>query len=339
MRAAILAAIQPSQTEQTRSVLQNASKKRKRVQRKHGEVLTYSESLSRLKAEEEQRLSKNKEKENRQKRSRNLKCKAKKAMLMVEEDICHVCKEEEPPCESDEESDIDWVKCHRSDLVIDDPKATVSEFKHWHLNLKSVATFYRASAVRTNELESIAILENKKTVRFPEFHEIRFAEHLQNLAFAVAKNLPFARKHWVELSENGEREKSAANGFLKVWKCGSQQEMLTFVILDILRLLKELQKECQRNMVVMPDIILKKEQTIQSFDLMLDGPYPGGEEEKHLRELQSYDVDVAQRTERRNITNTNVSTQRRDYNAVRHELVLSTKSLWLNVLILNKKKT
>eukprot|EP00794_Sanderia_malayensis_P008664 gene8664-9596_t len=90
----------------------------------------------------------------------------------------------------------------------------------------------------------------------------------------------------------GEREKSAANGFLKVWKCGSQQEMLTFVILDILRLLKELQKECQRNMVVMPDIILKKEQTIQSFDLMLDGPYPGGEEEKHLRELQSYDVDV-----------------------------------------------
>ncbi len=63
-----------------------------------------------------------------------------------------------------------WCIGHRSDLVIDDLKATVSEFKHWHLNLKSVATFYRASAVCTNELENIAILENKKAVHFHKFH-------------------------------------------------------------------------------------------------------------------------------------------------------------------------
>ena len=69
--AAILAAIQPSQREQTKSALKNAEKKRKRVQKKHGEVLTYAESLARLKVEEEQRLSKNKDKENRQKRGKN----------------------------------------------------------------------------------------------------------------------------------------------------------------------------------------------------------------------------------------------------------------------------
>ena len=64
MRAAILAVIQPSQAEQTKSALQNTAKKKKRVQRKHGEDLTFAESLARLKVEKEQRLSKNRDKEN-----------------------------------------------------------------------------------------------------------------------------------------------------------------------------------------------------------------------------------------------------------------------------------
>ena len=40
--------------------------------------------------------------------------KAKKA-LIVEEDMCYVCKEEKPPCESDEESDIDGSNVNNAD--------------------------------------------------------------------------------------------------------------------------------------------------------------------------------------------------------------------------------
>eukprot|EP00794_Sanderia_malayensis_P010225 gene10225-11274_t len=107
MRAAILQAIQPVQTNATASALKNAAKRRKRVQRNHGEVLTYEESIQRLKTEEEERKLKKaqkakkapaKGKENERKRKR-----------LFEEDLCSVCKEDEPPCDSDEEGDIDWV--------------------------------------------------------------------------------------------------------------------------------------------------------------------------------------------------------------------------------------
>ena len=75
-------------------------------------MLTYTESIARLKVEEEQRLSKKKVKENRQKKGKKQKCEAKKELL-IDENICYVCKEEEPPCDSDEENDIDWVKCEQ----------------------------------------------------------------------------------------------------------------------------------------------------------------------------------------------------------------------------------
>lgn len=113
MRAAILAAIQPVQTEGTKTALQNAARKRKRVQRKHGEVLTFEESLIRLEAEEKERALKKQKKAEKKDKTKKSKGKSKKSLQMFDEEICFVCKEEEPPCDSDDESDIDWVKCEK----------------------------------------------------------------------------------------------------------------------------------------------------------------------------------------------------------------------------------
>ena len=113
MRAAILAAIQPPQSGATSSALQNAARKRKRVQRNHGEVLTFEESLARLEREEHERVSKKQNKENESGKIKKTKGKSKKSCKLFDEEICYACKEEEPPCESDEESDIDWVKCEQ----------------------------------------------------------------------------------------------------------------------------------------------------------------------------------------------------------------------------------
>ena len=48
-----------------------------------------------------------------------------------------------------------WCIAHRSDLAFGDLQANVSEVKHWRTNLKSVATYYRTSAARTDSLKKI----------------------------------------------------------------------------------------------------------------------------------------------------------------------------------------
>lgn len=83
-----------------------------------------------------------------------------------------------------------WCIAHRSDLAISDLEATVLEVKHWKINLKAVATFYRGSNVRYEEFKKICIQEKVSDYRFLAYFEVRFAEHLLNLSMAVWKNLP-----------------------------------------------------------------------------------------------------------------------------------------------------
>lgn len=58
---------------------------------------------------------------------------------------------------------------YRCDLAFSDIESMVTEVKHWKINIKSVASFYRGSAIRTDEL--YAISEKKKVTfyRFPQF--------------------------------------------------------------------------------------------------------------------------------------------------------------------------
>lgn len=88
-----------------------------------------------------------------------------------------------------------WCVAHRSDLAFSDSEASVTEIKHWRTNIKAVASYYRASAVRTDELKKIVAESGFAFFRFPEHFEVRFVEHLLNLCESVWKNLPSIRGH------------------------------------------------------------------------------------------------------------------------------------------------
>lgn len=136
-----------------------------------------------------------------------------------------------------------WCIAHRSDLVKSDLEATVIEVTHWKTNLKAVATFYRGSAMRYEELQKICNQENVSAHRFPAYFELRFAEHLVNLSTAVWKNLPFMKKHWKSINENNgttKIEKATARGFLRLWEDGGKQQYLTCLMMDILRQIEKL---------------------------------------------------------------------------------------------------
>lgn len=48
-----------------------------------------------------------------------------------------------------------WCVCHRSDLAYESVHDSVPELKYWMVDVKAVANFFRASAVRTKELHKV----------------------------------------------------------------------------------------------------------------------------------------------------------------------------------------
>ena len=48
-----------------------------------------------------------------------------------------------------------WCVCHRSDLAYEAVHNSVPELKYWMVDVKAVANFFRASAIRTKELHKV----------------------------------------------------------------------------------------------------------------------------------------------------------------------------------------
>ena len=48
-----------------------------------------------------------------------------------------------------------WCVCHRSDLAFESVHNSVPELKYWMVDVKAVANFFRASAIRTKELHKV----------------------------------------------------------------------------------------------------------------------------------------------------------------------------------------
>ena len=95
---------------------------------------------------------------------------------------------------------------------------SVPELKIWQSNIVALATYYRASGLRTKELKSA-----KPSMKvFPAHHEVRFAQHLVQLCDALF-NLDGCFEHWKKITDSshsgsGEYERkeiNSAKGFLK----------------------------------------------------------------------------------------------------------------------------
>lgn len=230
-----------------------------------------------------------------------------------------------------------WCVAHRSDLAMSDLESIVVEVQHWKINLKAVGTFYRASALRFGELEKLAESTKQNVYRFPAHFDVRFVEHLNNLAKAVWNNLPLMQQHWSNVLENDDStkvEKASARGFLRLWETSGEQQRLTSLMLDLLKRMEKLQKDCQRSCVTIPDIEVSKKIFVDSLSLMENDCYPGGYEEKwkkeHAGELESDESEIED-IPRRCRTNLFVSTKR-NWLAVRKEVVLSCKEFILQRL-------
>ena len=136
---------------------------------------------------------------------------------------------------------IFWCACHRSDLAMEDMEAGVPELKVWKANLLSIPEYYHKSAVRTKGLQTL--LPTMKA--YPSYHDVRFAQHINNVCKAVLHNLNGSIQHWISLSEDtavDRREKQKARGFLNTWKEDGVNTYLTSLMSDVCSVFQTLQK-------------------------------------------------------------------------------------------------
>lgn len=223
-----------------------------------------------------------------------------------------------------------WCVAHRSDLAFESIESSVPEFRHWLADVKSVATYFRASSKRQEDIDSIAASEGHSAKHFPRHHEVRFAEHLANVVAAVLSNSHAMCTHWNSVVKDGENsDKQKARGFLKEWSPTSFNMRMSALTLDILRQFTDLQKEAQRTFVTLPDLMQKRESVLQRLTMMLDKPYPGGREEQFLQSVTVAEPEQLgceiQPTGRRT-HNLYVTSRGRNFDAVRLEVVTCARN-------------
>jgi hypothetical protein len=64
-------------------------------------------------------------------------------------------------------------------------------------------------------------------------------------------------EHWNVVTSEGERtEKAQVRGLLKIWAPNSLNVKFSVVMMDVLRLFKGLQKEAQRSMITLSDLLV-----------------------------------------------------------------------------------
>lgn len=246
-----------------------------------------------------------------------------------------------------------WCVTHRTDLVLNDLEVTISEVRIWKNDLKAVATFYRGSDIRFDELVKIGKGKEVKIRRFPAYYEVRFVEHLINLGEVVWNNLSCMKIHWEAIVNNTDAtrtEKAQAQGFSKKWADNGRQQQLTALMMDLLKHLETLQKDGQRAAITIPDIELSKATILQRLTIMENQLYPGGYEEKLEQSQQcatdsnanskeeegdsqnfDFNVDIELPStspppprKKRRVFNSLVPSER-IWSAVRNEIVLSCK--------------
>jgi len=202
-----------------------------------------------------------------------------------------------------------WCCAHRSDLAAESVIQTVPELKIWKANLLAVATYFRTSKNKTKLLS--AVLPNAK--KFPRHHEVRFAQHQVALIDAVLSNMPGCLNVWAKMDEVGDRkEKAEARGFLKTWR--DRQGWLTELMGDILEVYQTLQKQLQRDDLVLCDLLTCKDSALRKLQLMQNGPYPGKREAK-----SQFNITDVQ--DGRAAVNSLVSTNHQNIQAIRVETV------------------
>lgn len=250
-----------------------------------------------------------------------------------------------------------WCTCHRSDLAMESVISSVPEMKIWLMNLTSIASYFHTAPLKTKLLKQ-KFGEEKKFVTFPKYFEVRFAEHTRNIILSVINNLPECKLFWKDLISDknnkfSKTDKNAASGMLRTWNNDSLQFKITLLMADITQMMQTLQQQLQKDNLILPDVLTARDSATRKLDLILDGPIPGGIEDKYLSPC---DIDVDEDTDdienvndvpsprnnnnnNRRIYNTYVNNNRRCWGPVRQEIVLSFKNFLCQRLNVEEDET
>lgn len=217
-----------------------------------------------------------------------------------------------------------WCFCHRSDLAMEDLFKLVPELRIWKSNVLACLTFFRTSKCRTKELKEFAKLIGIQSLEFPSHHDIRFAQHLNNVLKAVIRNMPVCRKVWssiVESSDFSKAQKCEASDLLNLWQPHLEQYKITVLMDDITKIFTSLQMGLQKSHLVLPDVITLRDAAIRKMEIVMRGYMPGGSEEKGLLNEASKDSTI--RSHLRTL-NTN---EKRNYEEIRLDIVSNAMDL------------
>lgn len=163
-----------------------------------------------------------------------------------------------------------WCCAHRSDLAAESIISTVPELKIWKASLLALATSFRTSKNKTKML----ISEYKDAKQFPRHHDVRFAQHQVQLIDAILSNIDGCKAVWSKLQQHGDRkEKAEARGFTNTWN--DRQIWITALLGDILDVFQVLQKQFQRDDLLLCDIMTIRDGALRKIELMKAGPFPG----------------------------------------------------------------
>ena len=65
---------------------------------------------------------------------------------------------------------------------------------------------------------------------------------------------------------------------MKTWAYESHQVSLNGLIVDVLKIFRDLQKQLQRDDLILPEIISNRDSALRKLDIICRVPYPGVEE-------------------------------------------------------------
>lgn len=118
------------------------------------------------------------------------------------------------------------------------------------------------------------ISEFKDAKKFPRHHDVRFAQHQVQLIDAILSNIDGCKAVWNKLQQHGDRkEKAEARGFTNTWN--DRQIWITALLGDILEVFQVLQKQFQRDDLLLCDIMTIRDGALRKLELVKAGPYPG----------------------------------------------------------------
>jgi hypothetical protein len=191
----------------------------------------------------------------------------------------------------------------------------------------ALATFFHTYGIRTHELAEIAKLQGLTIKHLPKYVDVRWTE----FTYRLLSNRLYSWRAIVACMKSMMQTDSAAKGHLAALTDETKLKT-TCLVADIRMLYSRFQKSIQDNDLTLLQLSKEVEDVKKSIKDLHDNPLAGGRESTCCSNIASngeiYNVQLATRNRRREKHHQFVS-DRRDYAAIRNEVILSLLIFWM----------